>query len=227
LLVWEVYSVSRESSSNCNTTLKKKSEKRRRKRELVSAAIIAVSRCSRLINQVVAGDHLTFFLLFELGMEKGGSLVLGLDSSTQGLKAVTVRTDNLKMVAEWSVNYDLELPHYSTRGGVHHYKDQGGAREAGEVTAPALLWVEALQLLLEKIRKDPSAPLGRVRAVSASGQQHGSVYWRTGAQSSHLARLRNADCEGEDEDLLSIMQHPQSAFSVAVRSTFPLSSLPF
>jgi xylulokinase len=42
------------------------------------------------------------------------------------------------------------------------------------------MWVEALDRLLERMRQDRGVRSGRIAAVSGSGQQHGSVYWRSG-----------------------------------------------
>jgi hypothetical protein len=162
----------------------------------------------------------------EVAQQQGGRLlVLGLDSSTQGVKAVAIRADELKVVAEWSVNYDLDLPHYATRGGVHHFKDCSdragrGQMDEGEVTAPTLMWAEALQLLFEKMKKGDDAIFSRFGAVSASGQQHGSVYWRKGAEASNLALLRLEDQAGLLTDLMQALKHGQGAFSVPVRSLF-------
>ncbi|KAK3125841.1 hypothetical protein QOZ80_7BG0610390 [Eleusine coracana subsp. coracana] len=41
------------------------------------------------------------------------------------------------------------------------------------------MWVEALELLLEKLK--PKIDFSKVVAVSGSGQQHGSVYWKKGS----------------------------------------------
>lgn len=101
-------------------------------------------------------------------------LFLGLDSSTQGLKAVAV-DETLKIVYERGVKYDEDLPSYQTRGGVHH----GG--DGLTVTAPTLMWVEALDLLFARMRDD-QFPFAAVAAISASGQQHGSVFWKRGAR---------------------------------------------
>lgn len=100
-------------------------------------------------------------------------LFLGLDSSTQGLKAVAV-DESLRIVHEAGVKYDADLPAYGTSGGVHRGADKL------TVTAPVLMWVEALDLLLARLRKD-GFDFKAVAALSASGQQHGSVYWKTGA----------------------------------------------
>lgn len=53
------------------------------------------------------------------------------------------------------------------------------------------MWVEALDLILARLQK-ASFPFERVVAVSGSGQQHGSVYWATGARSK-LQSLRPSD----------------------------------
>ena len=45
-------------------------------------------------------------------------LYLGLDSSTQGIKAAVISSD-LGIVTEAGVNYDSDLPQYKTDGGVH------------------------------------------------------------------------------------------------------------
>ena len=47
-----------------------------------------------------------------------GPLYLGLDSSTQSLKA-TVIDSSLNVVAEADVNFDGDFPSYGTSGGVH------------------------------------------------------------------------------------------------------------
>lgn len=43
------------------------------------------------------------------------------------------------------------------------------------------MWVKALDLLLEKVRIQ-GIDMSKVAALSGAGQQHGSVYWRTGAE---------------------------------------------
>jgi len=52
------------------------------------------------------------------------------------------------------------------------------------------MFVAAFDALFDKLDK---SLLQRVAAVSASGQQHGSVYWATGA-SKTLARLNSTKC---------------------------------
>jgi len=108
-----------------------------------------------------------------MNKQNGKSLFLGLDSSTQGLKA-TVINSSLKVVCECSVNFDSDLPEYGTDGGVHHGKD------GLTVTAPAIMWAEALDLLLGKMKKQ-KVPIENIVAIAGSGQQHGSVWLKKGA----------------------------------------------
>jgi xylulokinase len=48
---------------------------------------------------------------------------------------------------------------------------------------PRPQFLDALDLLLGRMRA-ASFPFHRVAAVSGSGQQHGSAYWKTGARAS-------------------------------------------
>ncbi|XXG69621.1 hypothetical protein AAC387_Pa06g2436 [Persea americana] len=109
------------------------------------------------------------------------SLFLGFDSSTQSLKA-TVLDTNLNIIASETVHFDSELPHYKTKDGV--YRDPS---RTGRIVSPTLMWVEALDLILEKFVK-AGLDFGKIVAVSGSGQQHGSVYWKKGS-SATLASL--------------------------------------
>ncbi|KAL9313497.1 hypothetical protein ACSQ67_018949 [Phaseolus vulgaris] len=102
------------------------------------------------------------------------SYFLGFDSSTQSLKA-TVLDSNLHIVASELVHFDSDLPHYKTKDGV--YRDPSGS---GRIVSPTLMWVEALDLMLQKLSKS-GFDLAKVAAVSGSGQQHGSVYWKNGS----------------------------------------------
>ena len=64
------------------------------------------------------------------------------------------------------------LPEYRTAGGVH---------SAGrKVTAPTIMWVHALDMMMDKLRV-AGLEFSSVAAISGAGQQHGSVFWRRGA----------------------------------------------
>jgi xylulokinase len=109
------------------------------------------------------------------GMAEDAPLFLGLDLSTQSLTALVVEQSGT-VVARSSVNYDQELPHYKTSSGMHRAAEGGGER----VTSPVLMWLEAFDMAIERVGR--TGVLGRVVAVSASAQQHGSVYWKVGAR---------------------------------------------
>ncbi|XP_054621755.1 xylulose kinase isoform X2 [Dunckerocampus dactyliophorus] len=121
---------------------------------------------------------------------------LGFDFSTQQLKVVAINED-LDVIHQNHVHFDSQLPDFRTEGGVHVAAD--GLR----ITSPVLMWVKALDLLLDKMQKE-GFDFSSVRALSGSGQQHGSVYWRTGA-SRTLEQL---------DPTFSLHQQLQDSFAV-------------
>ena len=98
-----------------------------------------------------------------------GKLFLGLDSSTQSLSAVVIDLDARKVIYEKSLNFDAALPQFKTKNGVLPNRDP-----LAKHSSP-LLWAAALDLLFAQMKKDGVA-LGKILAISGSGQQHGSVY---------------------------------------------------
>lgn len=125
-------------------------------------------------------------------------LFLGLDSSTQGLKAIVVNED-LSLAAEYAVNYDKDLPEFKTEGGVH--------RDGLAVTSPPLMWVAALDLLLERM-KSQGFPFSQVVAISGSGQQHGSVYLRRGAENSLRGLRSGIPLRSQIADIFAVSRSP-------------------
>ncbi|KAJ8772257.1 hypothetical protein K2173_027434 [Erythroxylum novogranatense] len=122
-----------------------------------------------------------------------GSLFLGFDCSTQSLKA-TVLDSNLNVVKSEVVHFDSDLPHYKTKDGV--YRDSS---DSGKIVSPTLMWVEALDVILQRL-SESGLDFGKVAAVSGSGQQHGSVYWKKGCSallSSLDSKKRLVDQIGE------------------------------
>lgn len=89
-------------------------------------------------------------------------LFLGLDLSTQQLKAILITEDG-SVVHENAVNFDKDLPHYATTNGALHGPNRG------EVTSPVAMWVEAFDLLFDRMKAD-GVEFGRILAVSGSGQ---------------------------------------------------------
>ncbi|XP_069047327.1 xylulose kinase isoform X2 [Lepisosteus oculatus] len=103
-----------------------------------------------------------------------GCCYLGFDFSTQQLKVIAV-DEHLDVVYQDSVQFDNEIPEYRTQGGVHFHSDRL------TVTSPVLMWVKAVDNILEKM-KISGFEFTRVKALSGSGQQHGSIYWKKGAK---------------------------------------------
>lgn len=71
-----------------------------------------------------------------------------------------------------------------TRGGANRIEN------SDVVTAKPLMWIKALDMVLDRL-KATGFDFGTVRSISGSGQQHGSVFWRKGAQE----KLRNLNPE--------------------------------
>lgn len=93
----------------------------------------------------------------------------------RSLKA-TVLDANLNIVASELINFDSELSHYKTEGGL--YRDPV---VNGRIVSPTLMWVEAFEMILERLKKSSKFDFGKIAAVSGSGQQHGSVFWKKGS----------------------------------------------
>lgn len=97
------------------------------------------------------------------------ALTLGIDASTQSVSALVIDTGSGRIVAEASVNFSNDLPHYGAPQGFIP-----GGRD-GEVHADPLMWLDALDLCLQRL-KDAGADLAAIVAISGAGQQHGTVY---------------------------------------------------
>jgi xylulokinase len=93
-------------------------------------------------------------------------LFLGLDLSTQQLKAILI-TASSNIVRETAVHFDNDLPQYNTTNGALH-GDATSTRE-GVVAAPVAMWLDALDLLLEKM-KNAGVNFSLIRAIGGSAQ---------------------------------------------------------
>jgi xylulokinase len=115
------------------------------------------------------------------------SIYLGLDASTQSLTATLIEVDGdrREVLLEESLGYDATLPAYGTNHGVIRSNDPL------VVTAPPLMWVEALDVMLARLVALRPAEMARLSAISGSAQQHGSVY----LNSAGLLRLSHLDAE--------------------------------
>lgn len=96
-------------------------------------------------------------------------LVLGLEFSTQSVKALLLdlETDTVEHIEQF--NYDDELPGYHSSGGVLPSKDPAVRR-----TSPRMI-LESLDLIFSRL-KEAGAALGRVQALKLDAQQHSTVY---------------------------------------------------
>lgn len=87
---------------------------------------------------------------------------LGLDLSTQQLKC-TLIDEKHDIVWEKAVNFDKDLPEFKTK--------HGAIVNDNVVTSPTLMWVKAMDLLLQAL-KDTSY-IGSIRGISGAGQVKG------------------------------------------------------
>lgn len=74
----------------------------------------------------------------------------------------------------------------------------------GEVFAPVAMFLEAVDLVMGRLR-DKETPLGRLRGISGSCQQHGSVYWS--GQADELLGAMSPD-KPLVEQLTGAFSHP-------------------
>lgn len=83
---------------------------------------------------------------------------------------------DLHVLSEAKVDFDADFgKQYGLTKGVLVNDDEG------EVFAPVAMWLEAIDLVLTRL-KEHGAPLHRIRGVSGACQQHGSVYWNHDAE---------------------------------------------
>ena len=95
-------------------------------------------------------------------------LSLGIDSSTQGTKAVVYDSEADKVVASAGVNYGRDLPEFSSPDGFLPNADTRVRRANPD------MWVHGLDLVLLRL-KESGAPMGEIAAVGGDAQQHATV----------------------------------------------------
>ena len=95
-------------------------------------------------------------------------LTLGLDSSTQSISAVIIDTDAGEVLFTESINFGERVSKYNAPSGYH-------TNEQGEFFADPMMWLDGLDLLLEKL-KSKEAPLNKIEAIAGTAQQHATVY---------------------------------------------------
>ncbi|KAI3336464.1 xylulose kinase-like protein [Xylariaceae sp. AK1471] len=100
-----------------------------------------------------------------------------------GSNGPIVISSDLTVVTEAKVDFDADFgAKYAIKKGVRINEDEG------EVYQPVAMWVEAVDLVLARLR-EKGCPMARIKGVSGSGQQHSSVYWNRDAE----ATLKNLD----------------------------------
>ncbi|KXT12733.1 hypothetical protein AC579_8897 [Pseudocercospora musae] len=107
-------------------------------------------------------------------MADSGPLYMGFDLSTQQLKGLVVDS-NLKVTHEAKVDFDADLSKYGIHKGVLTNPAEG------EVFAPPAMWLEALELVLDRL-KAAKLDFARIKGVSGAGMQHGTVFWSRDAE---------------------------------------------
>jgi xylulokinase len=121
---------------------------------------------------------------------------------------IVVRSD-LKLVYEAKVDFDADFKDkYGIEKGVLQNKSEN------EIFAPVALWLEALELVLSRLRDD-GLDFSKVKGASGAGMQHGTVFWgekaddllgNLDAKKSLLDQLLPAGAE----DLEGAFAHPYS-----------------
>jgi len=96
-------------------------------------------------------------------MSPPSKFTLGLDLSTQQLKIVAVDITNLETFYENSLTFETDLPHYKTIKGVYNNDDKH------EVYSPVEMWIEAVDVILGKMKAD-KFPFENVVVISGAGQ---------------------------------------------------------
>ena len=95
-------------------------------------------------------------------------LFAGLDVSTQSCKLVVIDWDLRRVIYTDSVQFDSDLPQYGTKMGVIP-----GLGEGVSESDPRM-WIDAVEMIFGRLRNS-DVPMGNIRCLSVSGQQHGLV----------------------------------------------------
>lgn len=87
-------------------------------------------------------------------------------------------SSDLKVVSEAKVDFDADFAStYGIKKGVLTNEDEG------EVFAPVAMWLEAVDLVLVRLKQN-QCPVENIKGVSGSCQQHGSVFWNAAGEHS-------------------------------------------
>ncbi|KHJ80507.1 carbohydrate kinase, FGGY family protein, partial [Oesophagostomum dentatum] len=115
------------------------------------------------------------------------------------LKGIVLNGQN-EVVLRHSVNFSRDLPEFGTSDGVLKLSD-------GSIVSPVLMWVKALDLLLQYISSKISVK--NICAIGGGAQQHGTVYWANGASAKLLSLSPEAPLhEGLGESSFALALSP-------------------
>ena len=114
-------------------------------------------------------------------------LTLGIDSSTQSVKALVYNVEDKSVVTTVSVNFGKDLPAFGCPDGFLPNADPLVRQ------ADPRLWVAALDKVLQKLAD--AFDTSKIDAIGGDGQQHGSVYLGEGWTAA-LAALADAPRSG-------------------------------
>ncbi|ODQ67987.1 actin-like ATPase domain-containing protein [Nadsonia fulvescens var. elongata DSM 6958] len=101
-------------------------------------------------------------------MTQNNPLYIGLDLSTQQLKAAVIN-QNLQTLDIAKVEFEVDLPKYKTKKGVY----QNGK----EIVAPVAMWLDAIDLVFERLSQNKRVDMSHIQGISGACQQHGTVFW--------------------------------------------------
>ena len=111
-------------------------------------------------------------------------LTLGIDSSTQSVKAVAWDVAARKVVFSAAVNYGKDLPQFNSPDGFLP-NDDILVRHADP-----RMWIEGLELVLKRLQGS-GCPMDEIAAVGGDAQQHATVF----LSERGVERLRSGDVE--------------------------------
>ena len=98
---------------------------------------------------------------------------LGIDCSTQGMKAILLDVNERRIINQIELNYSKD--ERLNRFGINFKEYIVPPREFGEAEQPPLMYLAALDAVLSDL-KDSGCPMDKICIISLSAQQHGHVY---------------------------------------------------
>lgn len=82
---------------------------------------------------------------------------------------------SLRLVHEAKVDFDADLTKYGIEKGVLTNPSEN------EIFAPVAMWLEALDLVLQRLRES-GLDFSKIMGISGAGMQHGTVFWSQDAE---------------------------------------------